>query len=156
MTTTNDHGQRIGRPVEWGPRPRPEPVVLEGRGVRLEPLGAQHVEDLYAALCWLSPKPLREGAKVLVKQRAALDETLRIGGAFKGEVAVVALGKCGSREMTARSDLDLMTLYRAKPGEMYTQALVDGLRITLRAGGRTYEYHSGGNRPPALCDKPTE
>ena len=23
--------------------------------------------DLYAALCWLSPKPLREGAKVLVK-----------------------------------------------------------------------------------------
>jgi hypothetical protein len=44
----------------------------------------------------------------------------------------------------------------AKPGEMYTQALVDGLRITLRAGGRTYEYHSGGSQPPALCEKPTE
>jgi len=44
----------------------------------------------------------------------------------------------------------------AEPGEMYTQALVDGLRITLRAGGRTYEYHSGGSRPPALCEKPTE
>jgi glutamate-ammonia-ligase adenylyltransferase len=28
-------------------------------------------------------------------------------------VAVVALGKCGSREMSAASDLDLMTLYRA-------------------------------------------
>jgi glutamate-ammonia-ligase adenylyltransferase len=28
-------------------------------------------------------------------------------------VAVVALGKCGSREMSAGSDLDLMTLYRA-------------------------------------------
>ena len=26
---------------------------------------------------------------------------------------MVALGKCGSREMTAGSDLDLMTLYRA-------------------------------------------
>ena len=25
---------------------------------------------------------------------------------------MIALGKCGSREMTARSDLDLMTLYR--------------------------------------------
>jgi len=44
---------------------------------------------------------------------AALAEAVRIGGAFPGEVAVVALGKCGSREMSASSDLDLMTLYRA-------------------------------------------
>ena len=44
---------------------------------------------------------------------AALAETERLGGAFPGEVAVVALGKCGSREMSATSDLDLMTLYRA-------------------------------------------
>ena len=44
---------------------------------------------------------------------AALAETVRIGGGFAGEVAVVALGKCGSREMSAGSDLDLMTLYRA-------------------------------------------
>jgi len=45
--------------------------------------------------------------------RAALAETERLGGAFAGQVAVVALGKCGSREMSAGSDLDLMTLYRA-------------------------------------------
>ncbi|WP_174300760.1 bifunctional [glutamine synthetase] adenylyltransferase/[glutamine synthetase]-adenylyl-L-tyrosine phosphorylase [Caulobacter sp. S45] len=44
---------------------------------------------------------------------AALAETVRLGGAFPGEVAVVALGRAGSREMTARSDLDLMTLYRS-------------------------------------------
>ncbi|MEI9965631.1 MAG: bifunctional [glutamine synthetase] adenylyltransferase/[glutamine synthetase]-adenylyl-L-tyrosine phosphorylase [Caulobacteraceae bacterium] len=44
---------------------------------------------------------------------AAMAETGRLGGAFPGQVAVVALGKCGSREMTARSDLDLMTLYLA-------------------------------------------
>lgn len=44
---------------------------------------------------------------------AALAEAVRLGGAFPGEVAVVALGKCGSREMSASSDLDLMTLYRA-------------------------------------------
>ncbi len=44
---------------------------------------------------------------------AALAEVERIAGAFPGAVAVVALGKCGSREMTAGSDLDLMTLYRA-------------------------------------------
>ena len=44
---------------------------------------------------------------------AALAEAERLGGAFPGDVAVVALGKCGSREMSAASDLDLMTLYRA-------------------------------------------
>jgi glutamate-ammonia-ligase adenylyltransferase len=44
---------------------------------------------------------------------AALAEVERVGGAFPGAVAVVALGKCGSREMSAGSDLDLMTLYRA-------------------------------------------
>ncbi|PZR32602.1 bifunctional [glutamine synthetase] adenylyltransferase/[glutamine synthetase]-adenylyl-L-tyrosine phosphorylase [Caulobacter segnis] len=44
---------------------------------------------------------------------AALAEVERIGGAFPGQVAVVALGKAGSREMTAKSDLDLMTLYAA-------------------------------------------
>ncbi len=45
---------------------------------------------------------------------AALAETQRQGGAFPGDVAVVALGKCGSREMTAGSDLDLMTFYEAE------------------------------------------
>jgi glutamate-ammonia-ligase adenylyltransferase len=45
---------------------------------------------------------------------ASLAETERIAGAFPGDVAVVALGKCGSREMTAGSDLDLMTVYRTR------------------------------------------
>lgn len=45
---------------------------------------------------------------------AALAETERLGGAFPGDVAVVALGKCGSKEMSASSDLDLMTLYRPR------------------------------------------
>ncbi len=52
---------------------------------------------------------------------AALTETVRQGGAFDGEVAVVALGKCGGREMTARSDLDLMTLYRARDPAQISQ-----------------------------------
>jgi glutamate-ammonia-ligase adenylyltransferase len=42
---------------------------------------------------------------------AALAETERSFGAFPGDVAVIALGKCGAREMSAQSDLDLMTLY---------------------------------------------
>ena len=46
---------------------------------------------------------------------AALAEAERMGGAFEGAAAVVALGKAGSREMTAGSDLDLMTVYAAPP-----------------------------------------
>lgn len=44
----------------------------------------------------------------------------------------------------------------AEPGTMYTQALVDGTRITLRANGTDHEYHSGGAQPPTLCEDPTE
>ena len=43
-----------------------------------------------------------------------------------------------------------------EPGMMYTQALVEGSRITLRAGDRTYEYHAGGQRAPFYCENPTQ
>jgi glutamate-ammonia-ligase adenylyltransferase len=81
---------------------------------------------------------------------AALAETERAGGAFPGEVAVVALGKCGSREMTAGSDLDLMTIYRADdPAAMsavkgwaaetfyarFTQRLIAALSAPTAEGG---------------------
>ncbi|HEY2357802.1 MAG TPA: bifunctional [glutamine synthetase] adenylyltransferase/[glutamine synthetase]-adenylyl-L-tyrosine phosphorylase [Phenylobacterium sp.] len=81
---------------------------------------------------------------------AALAETERLGGAFAGEVAVVALGKCGSREMSAGSDLDLMTLYRAADPTAasalkgwdaatfygrFTQRLIAALSIQTGEGG---------------------
>jgi hypothetical protein len=44
----------------------------------------------------------------------------------------------------------------ARPGHSYTQALVEGSRITLRANGTDYEYHSGGSNPPFWCEKPTQ
>jgi glutamate-ammonia-ligase adenylyltransferase len=76
-------------------------------------------------------------------------EVERTAGAFDGEVAVVALGGCGAREMTARSDLDLMTLYRAAPGASsatrdwsaetfyarFTQRLLAALSALTPAGG---------------------
>jgi hypothetical protein len=43
-----------------------------------------------------------------------------------------------------------------EPGMHYTQALVDGSRIVLSAGGRAYEYHAGGSQTPFLCERPTE
>ena len=42
-----------------------------------------------------------------------------------------------------------------QPGMVYIQIQVDGLLIRFRAGGQVYEYRSGGNRPPFLCENPT-
>lgn len=81
---------------------------------------------------------------------AALVDVERLAGAFPGEVAVIALGKFGSREMTARSDLDLMTLYApasptaASEGKgwgaetfyaRFTQRLVAALSAPTAEGG---------------------
>jgi hypothetical protein len=38
-----------------------------------------------------------------------------------------------------------------QPGLGYTQALVPGLRITLRSDGRTFHYHAAGNGQPFHC-----
>lgn len=38
-----------------------------------------------------------------------------------------------------------------EPGRMYTQALVEGLRIVLRADGTDHEYHSGQRQEPFYC-----
>lgn len=41
-----------------------------------------------------------------------------------------------------------------KPGEMYTQALVDGSRTVLELDGVTYDYHAGADGDPFLCENP--
>ncbi len=55
---------------------------------------------------------------------AALAEVERVAGAYPGEAAVIALGKCGSREMSAKSDLDLMTLY--EPAAAHGESAIKG------------------------------
>lgn len=82
--------------------------------------------------------------------RAAMAETVRQGGPLSGgAVAVVALGKAGSREMTASSDLDLMTVYDAPPDAVsegkgwaaavfyarFTQRLIAALSAHTAEGG---------------------
>lgn len=96
----------------------------------------------------------------------ALAEVERLAGRLDGEVAVVALGKCGSREMNAGSDLDLMTLYRSgavsslkelSPDVFYgrfTQRLIAALSIPT-AEGDLYEVDmklrpSGSKGPVAV------
>jgi glutamate-ammonia-ligase adenylyltransferase len=82
--------------------------------------------------------------------RASLSEIERTAGGLSGDCAVIALGKCGSREMTIRSDLDLMTLYRpSEPGAVsadrglsadtfyarFTQRMVAALSAPTAEGG---------------------
>jgi len=40
----------------------------------------------------------------------------------------------------------------SRPGMRAKQVPTDGALIRLRAGGREYEYHSGGGREPFLCE----
>ncbi|HEY1225186.1 MAG TPA: bifunctional [glutamine synthetase] adenylyltransferase/[glutamine synthetase]-adenylyl-L-tyrosine phosphorylase [Brevundimonas sp.] len=99
---------------------------------------------------------------------AALAEATRQGGAMAGSVAVIALGKAGSREMTAGSDLDLMTVYEAPPEAVsegkgwsadvfyvrFTQRLIAALSAHTAEGG-LYEVDmrlrpSGSKGPVSL------
>jgi hypothetical protein len=42
-----------------------------------------------------------------------------------------------------------------EPGVAYTQVQREGTLIRLRVGKRVYQYHSGGGRPPFLCEHPS-
>jgi glutamate-ammonia-ligase adenylyltransferase len=82
--------------------------------------------------------------------QAALTELERKAGGLGGAVAVVALGKCGSREMSAGSDLDLMTIYHPEQSTVvsavsqlgpetfytrFTQRLIAALSALTAEGG---------------------
>ena len=40
-----------------------------------------------------------------------------------------------------------------RPGMIYPQVQQDGAFIQLKVGSQSYNYHSGGNRSPFLCEK---
>jgi hypothetical protein len=40
------------------------------------------------------------------------------------------------------------------PGMAYIQVQVEGALVRLRVDGKLYEYHTGGTRPPFLCEQP--
>jgi len=55
MSRVNEYGQPVGVAVDRAPGTPLSPVTLSGRTCRLEPLGEQHVDGLYEALCVDSP-----------------------------------------------------------------------------------------------------
>ncbi|MCF6378505.1 hypothetical protein L2K70_12910 [Nocardioides KLBMP 9356] len=79
--------------------------------------------------------------------RASVDDLAAVLGIDAADVTVVAVQEVawsdGSRGC-------------AKKGMTYTMSIIEGARITLEVDGTTYEYHSGGSRPPFLCERPTQ
>jgi RimJ/RimL family protein N-acetyltransferase len=49
VSLVNEFGQPVGDPVDWSPRPAPQPVRLAGRYVVLEPVAVAHAQALFAA-----------------------------------------------------------------------------------------------------------
>ena len=81
------------------------------------------------------------------QSRAAVADLAARLGVDADEVAVVAVEEVIWRDGS---------LGCAEQGRAYTQALVDGHRITLTVGEERYEYHDGGSRDPFLCETPTQ
>ncbi|HEY5107710.1 MAG TPA: bifunctional [glutamine synthetase] adenylyltransferase/[glutamine synthetase]-adenylyl-L-tyrosine phosphorylase [Caulobacteraceae bacterium] len=125
--------------------------------------GAADAQAVGGALADLADGLIQGLAKVSL---AAIEAA---AGPFAGDVAVIALGKCGSREMTVSSDLDLMTLYRpSSPSALsalkgwsadtfyarFTQRLISALSAPTGEGG-LYEVDlrlrpSGAKGPVAV------
>ncbi|MFV0452909.1 MAG: hypothetical protein ACK5LS_11840 [Propioniciclava sp.] len=40
-----------------------------------------------------------------------------------------------------------------RPGTVYTQALVEGARVVVEVGGRSYDYRFGAGATPRLCQR---
>jgi hypothetical protein len=72
-----------------------------------------------------------------------------------------ALADAARRTGVERTDLEVLSaeavtwsdgsLGCPQPGMMYTQALVPGFRIRVRAGEETLDYHAGRSGAPLLC-----
>ena len=93
-----------------------------------------------------STSPSVPGADRPQARAAVADLAARLG-VDADEVTVVAVEEVAWRDGS---------LGCAEQGRVYTQALVDGHRITLAVGEERYEYHDGGGGDPFLCESPTQ
>lgn len=77
------------------------------------------------------------------------------------EMIEAALDDAANRSTTARSDIKVISgeavtwpdgsLGCARPGMLYTQALVAGYRIVLQAGDLVLNYHTAARGKPVFC-----
>ena len=93
------------------------------------------------------PQPTRDEPVLSDLAAMAVDDLTQRLGIEPAAVKVIA-----EKEVTWNDG----SLGCEQRGMMYTQALVDGSRVTLRVDGVDYHYHSRASREPFLCEKPTE
>ncbi len=68
----------------------------------------------------------------------AVQEIERLHGPLKGQFAVLGLGKLGGREMSLKSDLDIMLVYEGEKQDVYnklTRRLISALSSVTAQGG---------------------
>ena len=121
-------------------------VTHEMRGARWKILAALCLAS--AAACATEPPPVPpaiSGPAVSrlesVKEAALVDASKRTG-VSRNLLEVL------SAEAVTWSDGSLGC---PMPGMMYTQALVPGFRVRIRAGGKELDYHAGRTGAPVLC-----
>lgn len=93
------------------------------------------------------PTPGSRGAPPTGVARDAVTDLAERLGVDPAEVAVIRVEEVVWRDGS---------LGCPEPGMRYTQALVDGSRVVLSAGGVTFEYHAGGTRKAFLCENPSQ
>lgn len=87
-------------------------------------------------------------------------------GASDSRELTLAIADAAERTGLAEDDIELEELSMVtwpdgaigcpQPDVMYTQALVDGYRIVLDAGGTQLVYHGAIGEDPFLCEDPQE
>ncbi len=92
------------------------------------------------------PAPETTQAEISIVNTAKADLAQRLN------IAAADITVVGLEEITWRNG----ALGCPQPGMMYTQALVPGYKITLRAGGAVYAYHGAEGRGPFLCENESD
>jgi hypothetical protein len=89
-----------------------------------------------------TPPEVRMNATLQSITEAVLDDAARLAGVERSALTIV------SREAVTWSDGSLGC---SQPGMGYTQALVPGYRVRLRAGDREFDYHASARGQWILC-----
>jgi hypothetical protein len=109
----------------------------------------------------------REGSVVCCKEQEMSDSPTVVSPAASGLEELVSTAKedLAQRLSIGAEEIDLVEVKAVvwpdgglgcpEPGVAHTQVQVEGTLIRLRVGKRMYQYHSGGGRPPFLCEHPT-
>ena len=166
MSRVNEHGQAIGAPVDWAPRPAPGPVTLTGTTVRLEPLSPAHADDLWAvvggpeeAASWTyladEQPATREGLHHLVERRVARTDMVTLAVLTDGAaVGLLSLMRIDA----ANGSVEIGGILLGRPLQR-TRAATETMALVARhvfddLGYRRYEWKcdslNGPSRRAAL------